>query len=59
MPLAEHDNVVKTFPPDRSDQPFRKAIVKSSQLHSYRLIGRKPSGLRMSFSPSTDASSGS
>src|SRR3979490_2830147 len=22
MPLAEHDNVVKTFPPDRTDRPF-------------------------------------
>ena len=34
-------------------------IVKSSQLHSYRLIGRKPSWSRMSFTPSTDVSSGS
>jgi len=22
LPLAEHDNVVKTFPPDRTDRPF-------------------------------------
>jgi hypothetical protein len=22
MLLAEHDNVVKTFPPDRTDRPF-------------------------------------
>jgi hypothetical protein len=51
--------VVHTLAPDRSDQPFGKAVVKSSQLHSYRLIGRKPSWLRMSFTPSTDASSGS
>ncbi len=27
MQLAEHDNVVKTFPPDRSDQPFGKSIL--------------------------------
>ena len=59
MPLAEHDNVVKTFPPDRTDRPFTIPVVKSSQLHSYRLIGRKPSWLRMSFTPSTDVSSGS
>ena len=24
MPLAEHDDVVKTFPPDRTDQPFQQ-----------------------------------
>jgi hypothetical protein len=38
---------------------LRIGIVKSSQLHSYRLIGRKPSWLRMSFTPSTNVSSGS
>jgi hypothetical protein len=59
MPLAEHDNVVKTFPPDRTDRPFTISVVKSSQLHPYCLIGRKPSWLRMSFIPSTGASSGS
>jgi hypothetical protein len=59
MPLAEHNNAVKTFTPDRSDQPFGKPIVKSSQLHPYCLIGRKPSWLRMSFIPSTGASPGS
>jgi hypothetical protein len=36
--------VINAFPPDRSDQPFGNAIVKGSQLHSYRLIGRKPPG---------------
>jgi hypothetical protein len=51
--------VVHTLTPDRSDQPLGENIVKSSQLHSYRLIGRKPSWLRMSFTPSTDVSSGS
>ena len=59
MLLAEHDNVVKTFPPDRTDRPFTISVVKSSQLHSYRLIGRKPSWSRMSSTPSTDVSSDS
>src|SRR6202021_2317295 len=27
MPLAEHDNVVKTFPPDRTDRPFTISIL--------------------------------
>jgi hypothetical protein len=27
MPLAEHDNVVKTFPPDRTDQPFSIRVL--------------------------------
>ncbi len=27
MPLAEHDNVVKTFPPDRTDRPFTVSIL--------------------------------
>jgi hypothetical protein len=59
MRLAQNDDVIQTLTPDRSDQPFGNAVVKSSQLHSYRLIGRKPSWLRMSFTPSTDVSSGS
>ena len=59
MHLAQDNDVVQTLAPDRSDQPLGKAIVKSSQLHSYRLIERKPSWLRMSFTPSTDVSSGS
>src|ERR1700759_1867293 len=27
MPLAEHDNVVKTFPPDRADRPFTIPVL--------------------------------
>src|SRR4029077_5615498 len=27
MPLAEHDNVVETFPPDRTDRPFTISIL--------------------------------
>jgi hypothetical protein len=59
MGLAKNDDMIQTFTPDRSDQPFGKAIVKSSQLHSYRLIGRKPFWLRMFFIPSMGASSSS
>ena len=59
MHLAQDNDVVHTLTPDRSDQPFGKAVVKSSQLHSYCLIGRKPSWSRMSSTPSTDVSSDS
>ena len=27
MPLAEHDNVVKTFPTDRTDRPFTIPVL--------------------------------
>src|SRR3981189_2557194 len=27
MPLAEHDNVVKTFPPDRTGRPFPLSVL--------------------------------
>jgi hypothetical protein len=27
MPLSEHDNVVKTFPPDRTDRPFTISVL--------------------------------
>jgi hypothetical protein len=27
MPLAEHDNVVKAFPPDRTDPPFTISVL--------------------------------
>jgi hypothetical protein len=59
MGLTENDDMIQALAADRPDQPFGQAIVKSSQLHSYRLIGRKPSWSRMSFTPSTDVSSGS
>ena len=59
MRLAQNNDVVHTFTPDRSDQPLDNAIVTSSQLHSYRSIRRKPYWLRMSFTPSTDVSSSS
>ena len=43
MLLAKDHDVIEAVPPDRSDQPLRESIVKSSQLHLYRSIGRKPS----------------
>jgi hypothetical protein len=27
MPLTEHDHVVKTFPPDRTDRPFTISVL--------------------------------
>ena len=27
VPLAEYDDVIKTFPPDRANQPFRMSIL--------------------------------
>jgi len=57
--LAEEDYLGQALLLYRPDPALRISIVKSSQLHSYRLIGRKSSWLRMSFTPSTDVSSGS
>jgi len=51
MRLAQDNHMIDPLSPDRADQPFSKTIVKSSQLHPYRLIGGKPSWLRMSFTP--------
>jgi hypothetical protein len=57
--LAKEDYLGQALLLHRPDPALRIRIVKSSQLHSYRLIGRKPSWLRMSFTPSTNVSSGS
>ena len=57
MRLAQHNHMIDALAPDRADQPFSKAIVKSSQLHLYCVIGHKPSWLRMPFIPCTGASS--
>jgi hypothetical protein len=35
MPLAEHSNVVNTFPPDRTDQPFHN--IRSATAIAARL----------------------
>ena len=55
MPFVEDDDVIKAISADGSDQPFGESIVKSSRLHLYRSIGRKPSWSRMSFIPSMGA----
>ena len=56
--LAEEDHLGQALLPHRPYPALHIGIVKSSQLHAYRLIGHKPSWLRMSFIPSTGASSG-
>jgi hypothetical protein len=38
MYLAQDNDVVHTFTPDRSDLPFGKAVPKDRQLHSIRSI---------------------
>src|SRR3981189_1081527 len=35
MPLAEHDNVVKTFPPDRTDRPFTISVLPRRSRRSW------------------------
>jgi len=35
MPLAEHDNVVKTFPPDRTDRPFTISVLPRRSLRGW------------------------
>jgi Family of unknown function (DUF5372) len=49
--LAEGDHLGQALLLHRPYPALRIGIVKSSQLHSYRLIGRKPSWLRLSFTP--------
>src|SRR5216684_1858700 len=52
MPLAEHDNVVKTFPPDRTDRPFTISVLhhgdRGAVGRSRMLIARRR---RMKTSP--------
>jgi hypothetical protein len=54
--IKDHD-VIEAVPPDRSDQPLRKSIIKSSQLHLFRLIERRPFRSLMSSIPFTGVSS--
>src|SRR5260221_5600567 len=35
MPLAEPDNVVKTFPPDRTDRPFTISVLPRRSRRSW------------------------
>jgi hypothetical protein len=48
MPFVEDDDVIKAISTDGSDQPFSESIIKSSQLHLFRLIERRPSRSLMS-----------
>jgi hypothetical protein len=57
MSFVENDDVIKAISADGSDQSFRESIIKSSQLHLFRLIERRPSGSLMSSIPYTGVSS--
>ena len=57
MGLAKHDDMVGALVADGSDQPFGDAVIKSSQLHLFRSIERKPSRSLMSSIPFTGVSS--
>ena len=57
MTLFEHDHVVQTFAADGSDDAFDERIIKSSQLHLFRLIERRPSRSLMCSIPFTGVSS--
>jgi len=57
MGLAKHDDMVGALAADGSDQPFGDAVIKSSQLHLFRSIERKPSRSLMSSIPFTGVSS--
>lgn len=57
MSFVENDDVIKAISADGSDQSFRESIIKSSQLHLFRSIERKPSRSLMSSIPFTGVSS--
>jgi hypothetical protein len=57
MTLIENDRVVQTFAADGSDDAFDERIIRSSQLHLFRSIERKPSRSLMSSIPFTGVSS--
>ena len=57
MSFVEDDDVIKAISADGSDQPFRESIMKSGQLHLFRLIERRPSRSLMSSISFTGVSS--
>ena len=57
MGLAKHDDMVGALAADGSNQPLGDAVIKSSQLHLFRSIERKPSRSLMSSIPFTGVSS--
>ena len=57
MSFVENDDVIKAISADGSDHSFHESIIKSSQLHLFRSIERKPSRSLMSSIPFTGVSS--
>ena len=57
VPFAKNHDMVKAIPSDRADQSLGDAVLKSSQLHLFRSMWRRPSGLHMSSIPFTGMSS--
>jgi hypothetical protein len=57
MALANDDDVIKTFPSDRADQPLRISVLKDRRLHPIHAIDHDCFGLRMCSTHCMDASS--
>ncbi len=58
MPLAEDDDMVKTFPPDRANQPFRMSILPWRAGRGWPVTnahGAKPPGENLAIDPVTIA----
>ena len=54
MPLAADDNVIKTFPPDRANQPFRMPILPWRAWRNWPVTnahGAKPPGKNFAIDP--------
>ena len=51
MPLAEHDNVVKTFPPDRTDRPFTISVLPRRSRRGWPIPNAHRRRRRMKTSP--------
>ena len=54
MPLAEHDDMIKAFPSDRANQPFRMAILPWRAWRSWPVAnahGTKPPGENLAIDP--------
>jgi hypothetical protein len=54
VPLAADDNVIKTFPPDRANQPFRMPILPWRAWRNWPVTnahGAKPPGKNFAIDP--------
>ena len=54
VPLAEDDDMIKAFPPDRANQPFRMAILPSRLGRGWPVMnahGAKPPGETFTVDP--------